>query len=167
MRVTAGAISRACLVGCVCIAFAGTLVWKAPILLLWNASPSVPIGLYRVESRVAFARGDMVIALTPEPFRSLGDRRRYIPASVPLVKRVAASTDDRVCAKGQFITVNGRTTAVRIKADSQGRSLPWWQGCRFLAQGEVLLLGDAPRSFDGRYFGPTRRQDVLGKAVRL
>jgi type IV secretory pathway protease TraF len=109
----------------------------------------------------------MVIALTPEPFRSLADRRGYVPARVPLVKREAASRGDRICTRGQFITINGRAAALRLRTDARGRPLPWWDGCRPLLRGEILLLGDSPGSFDGRYFGPMPRQDVLGKAVRL
>ena len=30
--------------------------------------------------------------------------------------------------------------------------------------GEVLLMGDTPRSFDGRYFGPTPASDLIGRA---
>ena len=36
-----------------------------------------------------------------------------------------------------------------------------------LGPDEVLLLGAAPRSFDGRYFGVTSRRDILGRAVLL
>ncbi len=35
-----------------------------------------------------------------------------------------------------------------------GRRLVGWRGCRVLARGEVLLLGDTADSFDGRYWGP-------------
>jgi type IV secretory pathway protease TraF len=40
--------------------------------------------------------------------------------------------------------------------------LPAWSGCRTLTHEQVFLLGDNPRSFDGRYFGPTVAADVLG-----
>ena len=36
-----------------------------------------------------------------------------------------------------------------------------------LAYGALLLLNDPPDSFDGRYFGPTARRDVIGRATPI
>jgi type IV secretory pathway protease TraF len=44
--------------------------------------------------------------------------------------------------------------------------MPWWNGCVMLRSGALFLLMDSPDSFDGRYFGPTSRGDVIGE-VRL
>jgi len=74
---------------------------------------------------------------------------------------------DQVCAKGDVITINGDTVAVRQKADSAGRSLPWWQGCRVLSAGEILFLMPAAESLDGRYFGPLSSVHVIGRLVPL
>lgn len=136
--------------------------------LVWNASASAPIGLYRVTQPAAVRRGDMVIAWVPAPARQLAARRGYLPANVPLVKRVAAQFGDTVCAIGPVISVNGVTVAERRRFDGGGRKLPWWEGCTTLARGELfLLMTDALDSFDGRYFGPTAREDIVGKAHLL
>ena len=45
--------------------------------------------------------------------------------------------------------------------------MPWWRGCRRLKRHEYLLLNDAPRSFDSRYFGPVNASAIIGKAVPL
>ncbi len=37
-----------------------------------------------------------------------------------------------------------------------------WQGCRVLAEGEVLLLGDTADSYDGRYWGPVSVELIEG-----
>lgn len=138
---------------------------KAPVLLVWNASASAPIGLYRVVHGAPVRRGDMVIARMPAAFRPLAAARDYIPASVPLVKRVAAAEGDGVCAAGTKVRINGRVAAVRLARDSAGRPMPWWKGCRRLGHGEVFLLVDSRRSFDGRYFGITGARDVIGRAA--
>ncbi|WEK02153.1 MAG: S26 family signal peptidase [Candidatus Sphingomonas phytovorans] len=135
--------------------------------LLWNASASAPIGLWRVAPNVPVERGDMVVARLVEPWRSLAARRRYLPANVPLIKRIAAEPGDRVCAIGLVVTVNGAPVASRLRHDSAGRPMPQWQGCRLLRDGAMLLLMDDPGSFDGRYFGPTARRDIIGKAYPL
>jgi conjugative transfer signal peptidase TraF len=144
-----------------------TLALKPPLLLVWNASASAPIGLYRVHPTGMPGRGDLAIARTPAAVRQLAAERRYLPANVPLVKRVAAAGGDRVCASSRLIRINGRTAAVRRRADGTGRAMPWWRGCRTLARSEIFLLGDGPDSFDGRYFGITRRRDLIGRAVLL
>ena len=65
------------------------------------------------------------------------------------------------------VQINGRGVAIRRLADGRGLDMPDWHGCRTLGQREYLLLGDGPDSFDGRYFGPTGRNDIIGKAHRL
>jgi conjugative transfer signal peptidase TraF len=141
--------------------------WPRSTLLVWNATASAPVGLYRVLEGRPVVRGGMVVAWAPASARRLAARRGYLPARVPVVKHVAAATGDRVCAAGVEIRVNGRSIARRRKADAAGRPMPWWRGCRDLARGESFLLNDRPDSFDGRYFGITSRSQILGPAVLL
>jgi conjugative transfer signal peptidase TraF len=136
--------------------------------LVWNASASVPIGLYRVSPGTPADVGDFAIARVPANVRLLAARRRYLPANVPLVKRVAAMPGDEVCALGPRLFVNGQPSAVRRAADRHGRPLPWWSGCARLREGQRLLLaGPSPDSFDGRYFGVSGPPDIIGKAWLL
>ncbi len=132
--------------------------------LVWNASPSAPVGLYAVRPGAAPTRGAMVVARLPEPWRTLAATRHYLPANVPLVKRVAAVEGDRVCAIGATIEVDGRHVAVRKDVDRLGRQLPRWHGCRRLGHGQFLLLMPHADSFDGRYFGITDQSRILGTA---
>ena len=135
--------------------------------LVWNASASAPLGLYAVHPGALPTRGDMVIAWPPRQARALAAARHYLPANVPLVKRVVALSGDRVCAVGRSIEINGRHAATRLERDSIGRPLPSWQGCRTLAHGALFLLMDSPGSFDGRYFGLSKAIDLIGKATPL
>jgi conjugative transfer signal peptidase TraF len=136
-------------------------------LFVWNASESSPRGLYLVDTRARPGPGDMVIAWAPPAARRLADRRGYVPAGVPLVKRVAAAQGDRVCADGRRVEVNGRESAELKAADGAGRPLPTWRGCTALGEGQVFLLSSSPSAFDGRYFGVTQADDVIGKARLL
>jgi len=136
--------------------------------LVWNASASAPIGLYRLYPGMPPAVGDLVIARLPRDMRLLAASRRYLPLGVPLVKRVVATSGARICADGSSVTVDDRPVAHLRARDRAGRPLPAWRGCRTLAPGEVLLvMGGVRDSFDGRYFGPTAAGDVIGKAVPL
>lgn len=135
--------------------------------LVWNASASAPVGLYVVSPVAPLARGDMVIAWAPSGPRALAAARHYLPANVPLVKRVRGVPGDRVCAIGRTITVNGAAVAGRRRRDAAGRTMPRWRGCVTLDPASLLLLNDAPASFDGRYFGPSHRSEIVGKATPL
>jgi conjugative transfer signal peptidase TraF len=147
------------------IALLATLLWPPPPLLLWNASASSPVGLYRVSPATALVKGDMVVAWAPARARALAAARHYLPDNVPLVKRVAAVRGDWVCAEGDAIFVNDDLVARRLRRDPSGRPLPWWSDCRALGEGETfLLMPSGPGSFDGRYFGITQARDIVGKA---
>ena len=150
------------------LAIASTVLWPPRPLLLWNASPSSPVGLYAVTSSGRIAAGDTVIAWAPAPARRLAAARHYLPFNVPLVKRVAAARGDRMCAKGKTLFVNGRPAAHRRVRDPSGRPMPWWSGCHLLRPGELLLLSpSAPEAFDGRYFGVIGSNQIIGKARLL
>jgi conjugative transfer signal peptidase TraF len=150
------------------LGIASTLLWPPRPLLLWNASPSSPVGLYAVAVSGRIHVGDTVIAWAPAPARRLAAARHYLPVSVPIVKPVAAVSGDRVCAKGRTIFVGGRPAALRRARDSVGRRMPWWSGCRMLRTGELFLLSrNVPEAFDGRYFGASRSSEIVGKARLL
>ena len=159
---------RAALIG-VGIASLGLTIALPPVpRLVWNASASAPVGLYAVSPGAALQRGDMVIAWLPAQARLLAARRHYLPSNVPLVKRVVGMAGDRICAVDRVVTLNGRPVAIRRAADAEGRDLPAWQGCIRLRPGMVvLLMTETPNSFDGRYFGATLAQDIIGKATPL
>ena len=142
-----------------------TLAWPPRPRLVWNASASSPLGLYLVGPPGGAGRGELVIAWPPERARALGARRHYLPRNVPLVKRVAAAAGDRVCAIGEAVFVNGRLVVLRRSADGAGRPMPWWTGCEDIVRGDLFLLApDVPQAFDGRYFGVTRSDRIVGRA---
>ncbi|MCX8477996.1 MAG: S26 family signal peptidase [Sphingomonas sp.] len=148
-------------------ALAATIIVPPAPRFVWNVSASAPRGLYLVGRPDDVGVGDMVVARMPAPWRRFAAGRRYLPANVPLVKRVAARPGDRVCASGRQLLVNGRLIGERRAADGAGRPMPWWNGCTVLDAGTLFLLMDDPASFDGRYFGPTTRGDVIGEARLL
>lgn len=149
------------------VALAAPLVLDPAPRLVWNASASAPVGLWRIRPGAPIRVGDHVLAEPPPAARRLAAQRRYLPANVPMIKAVAAVSGDEVCAAGTSIAVNGRPVAVRRVADRRGRKLPWWSGCQRLSGGAVLLLNPAPDSFDGRYFGPVGKGAIIGRATPL
>lgn len=147
------------------VAIGTTIVAPPAPCLVWNASASSPRGAYWVTRGGVPNVGDHVIAWAPEPWRQLAARRHYLPANVPLVKRVAAVPGMQVCAAKLRILVDGHAVAVRRARDGRGRVMPWWNGCRTLRPSEYfLLIAGGSASFDGRYFGVTDAQSIIGTA---
>lgn len=152
----------AMLVGLGLIAVPTVAGWQARII--WNASASVPLGLYAAAHAEAIAHGDLVLVHPPETLAALIAERGYVARGVPLLKHVAALPPQVVCAGGTAITVDGETVAHRRTADRLGRPLPTWHGCHTLESGEVFLLNPAePDSLDGRYFGPLLRTSIVAR----
>ncbi|MBN9505373.1 MAG: S26 family signal peptidase [Altererythrobacter sp.] len=136
--------------------------------LIWNASASAPIGLYRVRPVDRVRRGDLVAVAPPERLAAFLAARGYLPEGVPLLKHVVALPGQLVCRTAARVTVDGRLIAIAREADRLGRPLPSWQGCRRLAGDELFLANpDVPDSMDGRYFGPLPAGTVIGRATPL
>ncbi|MEI9402022.1 S26 family signal peptidase [Mesorhizobium argentiipisi] len=152
--------------------FAGVTLAMAPTLsghapwLIWNASASAPVGLYRVEPAYRVGIGDLAVVMAPEALAGFLDQRGYLPRSVPLLKHVLALGGQAVCRRGAAIIAHGKIYGNALERDSRGRPLPAWQGCHLLADGEVFLMNwDVADSFDGRYFGPLPITSMVGRAV--
>src|SRR3546814_7511718 len=89
----------------------------------------------------------------------------YLPAHIPLLKRVGAVAPQHVCIIAGQVRIDGVPSAAVLPADRLGRPLPFWQHCRPLAEGELFLLSATnPGSFDSRYFGPVSASAVIGVA---
>ena len=134
----------------------------APVVL-WNASPSVPIGLYRLTSGPPLT-GALAVIRLPDPFRILAETRGYLRNGALLIKPVAAGAGDTVCRRGPLVTINGRMAAHTRTLDAVGRPLPAWSGCFRLAASDIFVLSADPDSFDSRYMGPIDRAHVVGIA---
>ncbi len=136
--------------------------------LIWNASASLPIGLYRVEPPTTLALGDLVAVDPPEPLAQFVAARGYVGPGVPLLKRVTALPATRVCRIGATITVDGQPIGAARERDRLGRPLPVWQGCRVVGADEIFLMNrEAGDSLDGRYFGPLPLASVTARIVLL
>ena len=136
--------------------------------LLWNASASVPIGLYAVLPASRLRVNELLVVMPPEPLATFLDERRYLPKGVPLLKHVLALPGQTVCRSDRTITVDGAAMGMALDRDHLGRPLPVWDGCRVIAGGDVFLMNRQPGdSLDGRYFGPLPTTAVVGRADPL
>ena len=140
------------------------LVHPAP-KWIWNASASVPIGLYAVHPAGPLHVGELLVVVPPEPLAAFLAERRYLPKGVPLLKHVLALPGHRVCRTGRLIAIDGKAVAEALESDRRGRALPAWRGCRVVAAGEVFLMNRrSADSLDGRYFGALTETTIIGRA---
>jgi conjugative transfer signal peptidase TraF len=136
--------------------------------VIYNASDSVPVGWYRIEPARVLHVGDIVLVRLPAGPAALAARRRYLPSDVPLLKRLAARTPQKVCIHDGIVRIDGVPIATTLPVDGVGRRLVAWRSCRRLQHGELFLLStDNPASFDSRYFGPVPVSAVVGQARPL
>lgn len=135
--------------------------------LVWNASDSVPVGLYRVHSTGQVTINDLVAIFPPPSLARDLHEGGYLPRGVPMLKHVAALGGQIVCRRGLVVTVEGDAVAVAQECDRRGRPLHVWQGCHVLARDEFFPLNAAPDSLDGRYFGSLPRSAIVGEASLL
>jgi conjugative transfer signal peptidase TraF len=135
--------------------------------LIWNASASVPIGLYAVHPAGALHVAELVAVRPPNALASFLDERRYLPKGAPMLKCILALPGQTVCRADRDITVDGIAMGDALARDSRGRPLPVWQGCQRIPDGDVFLMNRrSADSLDGRYFG-LLPATIVGRAVPL
>ncbi|MFY2609483.1 S26 family signal peptidase [Achromobacter ruhlandii] len=141
--------------------------------LIYNPSDSVAVGWYRVNPLGRrpgslprpLSVGSIVLTTLPPDAAALAAQRGYLPARVPLLKRVGAVAPQTVCVFDALVWIDGVLVAAVLPADRLGRPLPSWRQCRQLRPGELFLLSVTnPASFDSRYFGPVSASTVIGVA---
>jgi len=133
---------------------------------IWNASNSVPIGLYRLQPATTLTVTELVAVQPPDLLAAFLDLNGYLPIGVPMLKRVLALPGQTVCRRGLTIAVDGIDFGQAQERDRRGRRLPVWDGCRLIPDGDIFVMNwQSTESLDGRYFGPLPASAVIGRAV--
>ena len=135
--------------------------FKANDVVLYNHSPSIPVGLY-VRTNATATRDAVVTVRAADVAHDYAHARGFVDDGDRFIKRVVGAEGDTVCAARGVVTINGTVAARRHERDSAGRMLPIWSGCRTLSANEVFLLGDTEYSFDSRYWGVVRTSKIEG-----
>jgi len=146
----------------VCLPLLGALSAAKGPLLIYNNTPSEPLGFY-IRTARAPRLGALAAFRAPASAFPYADHAMPQLHHEPILKRLAAGPGERVCTTGGHLVINGRTLGLIVQTDLKGRALPHWTACRTLGAQEFFALSlRVPNSFDSRYFGPVRRTDILG-----
>jgi conjugative transfer signal peptidase TraF len=135
-----------------------------------NTTESLPVGLYWT-THEPVEKGAYVMFCPPQSaVFDAAKHRGYIGAGFCaggygyMMKRVLAAKDDRVTINSDGVFVNGASLphSVPFDADEAGRPMPHYHVTSLrLASDDVLLMSDiCDASFDARYFGPIKRQQI-------
>jgi type IV secretory pathway protease TraF len=113
-----------------------TIGVKSSTSYLWNASESVPIGIYRLRPASKLVVTELVAVQPPRPLATFLSERGYLPRGIPMLKRVLALSGQTVCRDRLTITIDKIEVGEAHERDSRGRPPPVWQGCRVVAEGK-------------------------------
>ncbi len=129
------------LLALVLLSFAGFYIHRN---LVVNLTSSLPRGIYKYADHVP-AKGVYVVFDLPEdsPAHRLAEKRGYVKLGRKLQKRIAAMPGESY------------TLPHACERDSRGRPIRRYEPVQgVVPPGMAMVLGQTPKSFDSRYFGP-------------
>ena len=155
-------------VAALCAASLFQIISPSQPRIIYNPSPSAPIGWYKLSQIQSPLQGDLVAANVPIAAQNILLERQYLPPNIPILKTVWAVSGEEICHhSGQVLTGNKPALKV-LSHDSFGRELPSLSGCYVIPDGRVFLVStDVQSSFDSRYFGPVPISNIIGRAKYL
>lgn len=139
-----------------------------------NITPSIKKGFY-VRSSGEIGRGDIVSVCLREPYKRIALERGYLGkgkkcfGSDPLVKEVLAVPGDTVILAAEYVEVNAhRHILPTHSTDSAGRKLIAYPRGKYLRTSGYWLVGsNSEKSWDSRYFGPVKKEQIIAKLKPL
>ena len=95
--------------------------------LIYNPSDSVAVGWYRVDPQGhgtdslprPLSVDSIVLTVLPPDAVALAAQRGYLPARVPLLKRVGAVAPQEVCTAGGVVRIDGVTSAAVQRSEER------------------------------------------------
>ncbi|MEM9243049.1 MAG: signal peptidase I [Pseudomonadota bacterium] len=134
----------------------------------YQASMSMPKGLYFVMPAKQLKRDDIVIFHPPRVAQEFLAKHPWGPPNNVLMKVVMGVPGDKVCKREHGVWINGQYIAPVFSEYAPGKALLNLAFCEILPAKHYLLMSThVRRSFDGRYFGPVTKAEIIGKAIKV
>jgi conjugative transfer signal peptidase TraF len=136
---------------------AGTLLFVPHFIIVNRTPSSAAQGIY-LRTHAALRRGELVEICLPHQVAVFAARRAYIRGtgrcpdnSEPVIKEIGGMPGDEVYVDPTSI----------LATDGGGRSMPRsFPGRHVIQAGRIWLEGNAPNSFDSRYFSSVPMDNV-------
>jgi len=134
----------------------------------YQATNSMPRGLYLIMPVKSIARGDIVVFYPPITIRDFLKQQHWLPYSGMIMKYALGLPGDYVCRRKDELWINKRKVAHIYYKTSSNLALPQQKFCGKLAENQYFLISlFVPNSFDSRYFGAIERKYISGKAISI
>ncbi|OPZ24113.1 MAG: Peptidase S26 [bacterium ADurb.BinA186] len=119
-------------------------------IIFLNKTASMPIGIYIKNSTDKLKIGDIIVFYSKETKSNL-------------LKYIAGYEGDEYCLDFEnTLWVNNFPLAQKNIAKYH-EEMPTQSLCQILKKEELLVLGEHPDSYDSRYFGPIKKQQVIAQ----
>jgi conjugative transfer signal peptidase TraF len=145
--------------------------WSARPLLVFNVTPSMPIGMYTVAPLTQPLRfRDTIGVCLSGPFATIALDRTYATqgtcprGGVGLLKEVGGVGGEVIVQSKAGITIDGHPLPLTpaLPRDAHAKPLsPFHLGSYRLRKGEIFLYTPCARGWDSRYFGPVPARAVI------
>lgn len=153
------------------LAFVIVYVMNYSGLFVYNVTPSLPLGYYILHDKENLKKGDMVKICPDSNNRAIQEavKREYIDRingdcwALPLLKVIYAKEGDFVSCLDDYVLINNVDRYKLVKFDSLNRLLPVCQIDRRLEAGEYFVMTPALNSFDSRYFGVVKEDEIKAR----
>ena len=171
------------------ISFFSFIIFAKKNRYVFNISESLPIGIYQKLEDKNFQKGDLVILDIPKERMDFMISRGYIDGNMLKtmlrIEGVEGETFKVLTVeelKGSLFSENNEFSSIEISSlpkkflikenkilgsisnfDSRGRQLPQIKSPLILNKDEFFVMGESDNSFDSRYFGKIKKEEILYK----
>ena len=172
------------------ISFTSFIIFAKKNNYIFNISESLPIGIYQKLEDKNFQKGDLVILDIPKERMDFMISRGYIDGNMlkTMLKRIEGVEGETFKVltveelKGSLFSENNEFSSIEISSlpkkflikenkilgsisnfDSRGRQLPQIKSPLILNKDEFFVMGESDNSFDSRYFGKIKKEEILYK----
>ncbi|WP_336015322.1 S26 family signal peptidase [Fusobacterium polymorphum] len=172
------------------ISFFSFIIFAKKNRYVFNISESLPIGIYQKLEDKNFQKGDLVILDIPKERMDFMISRGYIDGKMlkTMLKRIEGVEGETFKVltveelKGSLFSENNEFSSIEISSlpkkflikenkilgsisnfDSRGRQLPQIKSPLILNKDEFFVMGESDNSFDSRYFGKIKKEEILYK----
>ena len=128
-----------------------------------NVTPSLPLGIYRLEKAKDLKQGDIILFDIDEEAKQMMYERGYIPAkNTKLLKTIGALENNKINVVDSILYVDRESYGRILEKDLENRKLPSIE--IKMDKGNFLALTKKKLSYDSRYFGQVNLDKIEKKA---